>query len=151
MLFAKCHPFYSSLSALILLAETESWWRHQMETFSALLAIYAGNSLVPGEFPSQRTVTRSFDVFFDLHLNKELSKQSWGWWFETVSGSLWRQCNDIWEKLGQYHVCWCPGSLCHQFIGNHVIDYAWQTGPCNPQKRFQVPVLSYCEKIDSKY
>ena len=31
-----------------------TWWRHQMETFSALLAICAGNSPVPGEFPTQR-------------------------------------------------------------------------------------------------
>ena len=57
------------------------WWRHQMETFSALLAICAGNSPVHGEFPAQKPVTRSFDVFFDLHLNKRLSKQSWGWCF----------------------------------------------------------------------
>ena len=42
------------------------WWRHQMETFSALLAICAGNSPVPDEFPTQRPVTRSFDVFLDL-------------------------------------------------------------------------------------
>ena len=48
----------------------------------------------PGEFPTQRPVTRSFDVFFDLRLNKRLSKQPWGWWFETPSWSLWRQCND---------------------------------------------------------
>ena len=53
-----------------------TWWRHQMETFSALLAICAGNSPVPGEFPFQRPATRSFDVFFDLRLNKRLSKQS---------------------------------------------------------------------------
>ena len=53
-----------------------SWWRHQMDKFSALLALCVGNSLVTGEFPSQRPVTRSFDVFFDLHLNKRLSKQS---------------------------------------------------------------------------
>ena len=51
-----------------------SWWRHQMETFTALLAIFAGNSPVTGEFPTQRPVTRSFDVFFDLRLNKQLSK-----------------------------------------------------------------------------
>ena len=70
------------------------WWRHQMETFSALLAICAGNSPVHGEFPAQRPVTRSFDVFFDLHLNKRLSKQSWGWWFETPSHPLWRRCNE---------------------------------------------------------
>ena len=47
----------------------------------------------PGEFPTQRQVTRSFDVFFDLRLNKWLSRQPWGWWFETPSWSLWRQCN----------------------------------------------------------
>ena len=49
----------------------------------------------PGEFPTQRPVTRSFDVFFDLRLNKRLSKQPWGWWFETPSWSLWRQCNEL--------------------------------------------------------
>ena len=47
----------------------------------------------PGEFPIQRPVTRSFDVFFDLRLNKRLSKQPWGWWFEMPSWSLWRHCN----------------------------------------------------------
>ena len=47
----------------------------------------------PGEFPSQRPVMRSFDVFFDLRLNERLSKQPWGWWFETPSWSLLRQCN----------------------------------------------------------
>ena len=71
-----------------------SWWRHQMETFSAQLAICAGNSPVPGEFPAQRQVTRSFDVYFDLRLNKQLSKQSWGWWFETLSRPFWRHRND---------------------------------------------------------
>ena len=50
-----------------VLWQHDAWWRHQMETFSALLAICAGNSPVPGEFPAQRPVTRSFDVFFDLH------------------------------------------------------------------------------------
>ena len=67
-----------------------------METFSALLAICAGNSPVTGEFSAQRPVTRSFDVvFFYLRLNKWLSKQSWGWWFETPSRPVWRQCNDV--------------------------------------------------------
>ena len=53
----------------------------------------------PGEFPTQRPVTRSFDVFFDLRLNKRLSKQPWGWWFETPSQSLWCQCNVLWHYL----------------------------------------------------
>ena len=70
-----------------------TWWRHQMETFFALLAICAGNSAINGEFPAQRPVARSFDVFVDLHRNKRLSKQSWGWWLETPSHPLWRHCN----------------------------------------------------------
>ena len=48
----------------------------------------------PHEFPTQRPVTRTFDVFFDLRLNKRLSKQPWGWWFETPSWSLWRHRNE---------------------------------------------------------
>ena len=79
----------SSLSSLMALEDVtsdddigvticHSWWRHQMETFSALLAICVGNSPVTGEFPAQRPVTRSFDAFFDLRLNKRLSKQLWG-------------------------------------------------------------------------
>ena len=65
----------------------------------------------PGEFPAQRPVTRSFDVFFDLRLNKRLSKQPRGWWFETLSWSLWRQCND----LDLFHVeeLWHFQSQCH--------------------------------------
>ena len=47
----------------------------------------------PGAFPTQRAVTRSFDVYFDLRPNKWLSKQSWGWWFETLSPPLWRHRN----------------------------------------------------------
>ena len=64
-----------------------------METFSASLAICVGNSPATGEFPAQRPVSRSYDVFFDLRLNKRLSKHSWCWWFETSSRPLWRQCN----------------------------------------------------------
>ena len=45
-----------------------------METFSALLAICAGNPPVPGEFLAQRPMTRNFDVFFDVRPNKLLSK-----------------------------------------------------------------------------
>ena len=48
----------------------------------------------PGEFSTQRPVTRSFDLYFDLRRNKRLSKQSWGWWFETLSWSFWRHHND---------------------------------------------------------
>ena len=75
-------------------------WKH----IFALLALCAGNSPVTGEFPSQRPVTRNFDVFFDLRLNKRLSKQSWGWWFETPSRSLWRHCDVIphWQCYSEH-------------------------------------------------
>ena len=65
-----------------------TWWRHQIKTFSALLAFRAGNSLVTDEFSSQSPVTQSVNVFFDLHLNKSLSKQSRRRWFQTLSRSL---------------------------------------------------------------
>ena len=68
-----------------------AWWRHQMESFSALLVL----SPVTGIFPPQRPVTRSFGVFFDLRLNKGLNKQSRRRWFEMPSLSLWRHCNSI--------------------------------------------------------
>ena len=51
------------------------------------------SSPVLGEFPAQRPVKRSFNVFFDLRLIKRLSKQSWGWWLETLSCPLWRHYN----------------------------------------------------------
>ena len=69
----------------------KTWWRHQMETFSALLAICAGNSPVPGKFPARRALM--FPLICALY--ERMSKQSWGWWFETPSRSSWRQCNDV--------------------------------------------------------
>ena len=58
----------------------------------------------PGEFPTQRPVTLSFDVFFDLRLNKRLSKQPWGWWFKTLSCPLWRHGNN-WYRLCHLRKC----------------------------------------------
>ena len=83
-----------------------------------------GNSPVPGEFLAQRPVRRSFDVFFDLHMNKRLSKQSWGWWFETPSCPLWRHCNVYlawvtWKKISQYLA---SDEKLHQCISN---NYLW--------------------------
>ena len=70
VLYAKCWLFYSCFNMLTPLKCCDispaiwqcglvTWWRHQMETFTALLAICAGNSPVTGEFPAQRPVTRS--------------------------------------------------------------------------------------------
>ena len=79
MAFCGCWTLYDAVLVQTILWYIP-WWRHQMESFSALLALCAGNSPVTGEFPAQRPVTRSFDVFYDLCLNKRLSKQSRGWW-----------------------------------------------------------------------
>ena len=122
-----------------------------METFSALLALCAGNSPVTGEFPAQRPVTPSFDVFFDLRLNKRLSKQPQGWWFETPSWSLWRQCNVLYStihvnklKLRQNGRHFGDGIFKSYFNGNycifiHVQVMAW---PQTDDKAFPEPILT---------
>ena len=74
-------------------AISNPWWRHQMETFFALLAHCKGNSPVTSEFPSQKPMTRSFHGFFDLLPNKRLCEPWRHRWFETPSRSLWRHCN----------------------------------------------------------
>ena len=101
-LLCNCVPLnWLFLDVVILHTQKfKTWWRHQMETFSGLLALCAVNSPVTGEFPAQRPVMRSFDVVFDLRLNKRFSKQSSGWWFETPSRPLWRHSNE-------YHGCLC--------------------------------------------
>ena len=68
----------------------------------------------PGEFPTQRPVTRSFDVIFDLRLNKRLSKQPRGWWFETPSCPFWRHGNG-WNYLFQLSsmvISWNENASC---------------------------------------
>ena len=102
-----------------------------METFSALLALCAGNSPVTIEFPSQKPVTRSFGIFFHLHLNKRLSKHSRRWWFATPSCSLWRHCSAP-RKLGQHHGCWCTDASVHQTFSSYDIGHGKKTGPSLP-------------------
>ena len=91
-----------------------------------------------GEFPSQRPVRRSFDDFFDLGLNKRLSKQSWGWWFETPSCSLWRHRNDclptrkailIGMSFASYLKTQLVGHRLNAIwsvLKNSVMDFDWQ-------------------------
>ena len=98
-----------------------TWLRHQMYTFSALLAICAGNSPASGELPAQRPVTQSFDVFFDLCINKQLKKQSRGGWLETLSRPLWRHCHEkenITRSCSEWSVrfpFW-TASIMHDFV-----------------------------------
>ena len=69
-------------SGTVLSPLIRSWWRHQMETFSASLDLCEGNSPVTCEFPSQRPVTRSFDFNLNLRLNKN------GWKKHRDAGDL---------------------------------------------------------------
>ena len=86
-----------------------------MEKMSALLVLCAGNSPFTGEFIAQRPVTRSFDVFFDMRLNKRLSDQSGGWWFEMLSRPLWRHCNRYF-KQSYSESCYCRWYLLQLFL-----------------------------------
>ena len=70
-----------------------AWWRHQMETFFALLALWTGNSSVTGEFALKDQWRGALMFSLICALNKRLSKQSWGWWLGTPSRSLWCHCN----------------------------------------------------------
>ena len=113
----QCKFIIQHRSAVLIFTRHTAWWRH--EKFPALLTIYAGNSPVPGEFPAQRSVTRSFDVFFYLRLNIRRSKQSWGWWFETPSGSLWRHSNGCEENPKPDFWCvWFTYSMMTSWNGN---------------------------------
>ena len=85
---------------------------------SALLALFAGNPSVTGEFPTEIPVTRSFDVFFDLRPYKPLSKQSKCWWFETQSRSLWRHCNGA---SGKIHLLWQHSVLSDSVLFQHIM------------------------------
>ena len=81
-----------------------------------------GNSPVTGEFPAQRPLTRSFDVFFDLRLNERLSKQPSGWWFGMPSCSLWRHCNDTCLSVCAHWIYLCYQIL-YQFQSGCLISY----------------------------
>ena len=91
-----------------------------MKTFSGP---YEGNPPVTGGFPLSRPVTRSFDIFIDLRLNKRLSKQSRRRWFETPSRSLWHHCNGLRYFCSGLNGHWAfPLQLCHNElagVSNH--------------------------------
>ena len=90
-----CQQFASNIYSIKHTPQDTTWWRHQMETFSALLSLCVGNSPFTSEFSTQRPMMQNFDVLFDLRLNKQLSKQLWYWWFEMPSHSLWCHCNEL--------------------------------------------------------
>ena len=106
-----------------------------METFSALLAICVGNSSVPGQFPTQRPVTRRFDVYC-----ARLSKQSWGWWFETQLRPLWRHRNVLCVTI--MHTVRTLVWFGLVWMSRRLGIYVWLPGqwPCNHLSYLHQPV-----------
>ena len=88
-------------------------WKHFPCYWPFVCGIH--QSCITGEFPSQRPVTQSFDIFFDLRLNRQRSKQPRGWWFETPPNSLWRHG----FRKGWFYPY--PLGLLHKHWGNHKI------------------------------
>ena len=70
-----------------------SWWRHQMETFSAILALCAGTLPVQVDSPHKAQWRGALMVSFICTWINNWVKKTRGWWFETPPWSLWRQCN----------------------------------------------------------
>ena len=116
--------------------------------------------------PSQRPVTRSFDVFFDLSLNKPLSKQLWGGWFETPSRSLWRHCNmnityvvlenrDVHMRFNIFHGQTDGNKNLHDntlFLSSHssyTLCLTWSRKIKNLYEEHILPVLFYYAKADA--
>ena len=88
------YPAYKWFRIVTKRSNSLSWWRHQMEPFSAFMALCAGNSRSRW-IPRTKASDAKLWYFFDLRLNIRLSKQPRGWWFETPLWSLWRQCYDV--------------------------------------------------------
>ena len=61
------------------------WYRHRMETVSALPVLSEGNPPVIGRFPSPRAINAGLDVIFDISRNKRWNEQSSRRWVETLN------------------------------------------------------------------
>ena len=108
---------------------------------------------VPGEFLTQRPVPRSFDVFFYLRLNKRLSKQSWGWWFETLSHPLWRhrnaKCLILYVLHFRRHLTIPPLEI--NMVSDHELRTMWLTfqRPLKIRRIRPISGLRHCQQFGS--
>ena len=137
-----------------------TWWRHQMDIFFVLLALCGGNSPVTGEFPAQRPVTQSFDVFFYLILNKRLKINNI---YRKITKTTCRQ-GSVWWWIGKYileNVAWTSIAIVHILciaIPRHVSQVSiapnWKKSckhflPCTLKMKGQEPksTLFHYEKL----
>ena len=111
-----------------------TWWRHQMETFSALLDLCAGNS-PPVNSPHKGHWRGTLMFSLICALNKRLSKQSWGWWFETPTRSFGRHCNENTQELVE-------AKTNPQFITGWILEPIHITGTFYPEYKV-IHVISF--------
>ena len=116
----QTNPFDKSVWVNLVLYGTFKWWRHQMETFSASLALCAGNSPVTGEFPHKGQWRGAFDVFFDLRLNKPLSKHRLMIYVLTVVISINKSAKNVFIQASLPHVLFALHAL-HTRLEKHFI------------------------------
>ena len=98
-----------------------SWWRHQMETFSVLLAFVRGIHRSPVNSPHKGQWRRSLMFLWSVP-EQRMSKQSRRWWFETSSRPLWRHCNEQ-ARSNDHQDFWCHMAL----LGHN--ELKWIFGP----------------------
>ena len=107
----RTHPCGSHVAIFLVLSNKTGFpvvshddvinWRHFPRYWPFVRGIHRSSCWIS----CTRPVTRSFDVFFDPRLNKQLSKQSHGWGFETPLHPLWHQCNGL-NVLPRYTEAW---------------------------------------------
>ena len=95
--------------------------------------------------PAQRPVTRSFDIFFHLRLNKRLSKQSWGWWFETLSRLLWRHSKALWMHVFVVFLIHDWRSLTAEFLPHSWTLSHWMGPHLQQSKRMILALTALCK------
>ena len=101
------------------------------------------------KFPAKRPVTRCFDIFLDLVLNKRLSKKWWGWWFETPSGPIRRHYNDWFSR----NRSWC---IYVNFFGSLTNTAAFISSPLcqlsnhSNSKMFRLETIAKLNKAKAK-
>ena len=126
-----CNNYQAVANIVVEIRRQESWWRHLMETISALLALCAGIWSVTGEFPSQGPVTRNFDILFDQRLNERLCDLE-----------VWWQTSKNYRTPLLYYIKLCASFQIHRWI---------QTGVIVRKRSFLVKIGNFVSCVALKF
>ena len=114
-------------------------WKHFPRNWPFVRGIHRSRWI-----PRTETVTRGFDVFFDLRLNKRLSKQSWGWWFETLPRPLWRHS----KGLRCVDICFYPWRVkFSEFNASRLLKSTCKTWPLSILSSLRFETLTKLSEI----